>query len=1770
VSTGVTTGTATGGSVLALPTGGSAVAGLGERFAPDPFTGAGTLTVPITVPAGRAVPADRAGLTPALELAYSTATGNGPFGLGWTLTVPGITRQTTRGIPRYVDAADPAGPATDRADVFLLDGVELVPVAGAYPGRVRYRPRTEGLFARIEHVRDGSGDFWEVRDRDGLLTRYGTPVPAGAPASWRDPAATADPGAPTERVFGWRITEIRDPLGNRIRYEYLRDSGAIGPHRWDRPLLRQVSYVDYGDPADPTFLVRVELDYEPRPDAFSDRRAGFEIRTTLRCRAIRVTTRAADGVERVAREYRLSYQQAGFNGISLLSTVGIVGVDGNTTEALPPLTFEYTDFSAAGPAFQDLGNGVAVGDVGSGGGKGRTGRAVRAAGTGPGTGPGSGPGSGEAGSGATGGGTGVGFVADAVGRPAARRLDRPRGRLVSRVLAGELIPAGAATVPATQLATATGGAPSPAGAGLQVWAGRRVVPEPPLPEVALPEVALADPAVKLFDLDGDGLTDLLRSGVDGAAGGPGGFRAWFTDPDRSRAWQRTLASSGSSPNVDLTDPGVRIADMTGDGLADIVLLRSGNVTYWPNLGHGGWGAPVTMRRSPALPEGFDPRRLLLGDVDGDGAADLVYVDDGRVLLWGNQTGGAWTETPVVTAGTAELPDPSAVRLTDLTGTGMAGLLVGRTAGGSGRPAPRFLDFSGGAKPYLLSTMDNHRGVVTRVWYRPSTVDFLRDDADPETRWRTMLPYPAQVVGSVDVVDEIAGGRLTSEYRYRHGHWDGEEREFRGFGLVEQYDSEQYGTGRPAAAAPEDFAAPVLTRRWYHVGPVPASDAADDWTELDLTAEYWPGDRPMLRRPAEVTALLTALDPADRYAALRALRGTPLRTELYGLDGTARAERPYTVTETVTGVRAEALSTVDGVGTRIFFPFLVGERSTQWERGAEPMTRLHHHAGYDPYGFPTQRVEIAVPRGRDPMAAAADTDVPYLASASTVEYARRDDAGCYLVDRVARSSAYEVVNDGRLPAAELLDATLTALAHNDPRQSTLDGVELAVTGHTRTYYDGGAFVGLPLGVLGEHGLPSRTERLRLTDAFLARLYDEPPVYLDPAGLPAWTADHPAEFRGLTPPLAGYRHQAEGTVPGSPGGYYAVTGRYGYDVQVPDLPPGVVARGLLIATLDALDTETLIDYDEHDLRPVRQTDAAGLVSTAAIDPRLLRPRAVTDPNGNTRSVDFSPAGLVTAEYVRGKDGTGDGTGDGAEPSTRHAYDLRAFTDRGEPAAVTTTRRLHHDTETDLPAADRDATLVSVRYTDGFGRVLQTRTTDGQTVLLSGARLYDSAGRVRRRWEPSTVAGTGYGVPAGTPVAMSYDPLGRLISTVEAGSEQRVVFGVPADPADPDSAMPTPWEAYRYGGGAPVPVEVDALDRPISTGSTRMEYDSRGNLVSTVDGAGRVSRDEYDLAGHRWRAETASGVQDTVFDALGNPIEVRDGRGALTLTGLDLLHRTSRVWARDDAAGPVTLRRLIEYGDGGSPAQPPAQHQAALAANLLGRPIREYDEAGLVITDAADCHGNLVQSARWVIADAPLLETYEQARKEAWTVHPFAVDWQPAPGQTREERDAELLEPAGYVSTTRWDALGRPVLRVLPVDVEGRRREIRAAYDPAGELTRLSLDGTEVDVRRVRGHQPAGERAGEHRGYDHAGRLTSAADQTPGAEPTLHAHYLYDAAGRRVKRLLRHTGGAVEVTHFLNEGCFEHHRWSGPGAGTNNRIHLLAGARRVGTIRIGPDRM
>ena len=97
---------------------------------------------------------------------------------------------------------------------------------------------------------------------------------------------------------------------------------------------------------------------------------------------------------------------------------------------------------------------------------------------------------------------------------------------------------------------------------------------------------------------------------------------------------------------------------------------------------------------------------------------------------------------------------------------------------------------GGVKPHLLIKSKNNLGAETEVRYVPSTKFYLQDKRDGKP-WITKLPFPVHVVERVITRDRISGNRFVTRYAYHHGYFDGKEREFRGFGMVEQFDTEEF-------------------------------------------------------------------------------------------------------------------------------------------------------------------------------------------------------------------------------------------------------------------------------------------------------------------------------------------------------------------------------------------------------------------------------------------------------------------------------------------------------------------------------------------------------------------------------------------------------------------------------------------------------------------------------------------------------------------------------------------------------------------------------------------------------------------------------------------------------------------------------------------------------------------------------------------------------------------------------------------------------------------
>ncbi|GAB3959995.1 hypothetical protein GCM10027614_80710 [Micromonospora vulcania] len=387
-----------------------------------------------------------------------------------------------------------------------------------------------------------------------------------------------------------------------------------------------------------------------------------------------------------------------------------------------------------------------------------------------------------------------------------------------------------------------------------------------------------DPEVRLADLDGDGLADLL-----------------VAEPE-AMSWHQSLGENGFGPRQRIPavrdvdrGPDLALADMSGDGLSDLVRIGNGEVCYWPNLGHGRFGPKVTMDGAPRFDrqDRFDPHRVLLADVDGSGRTDIIYLHADGIRVYLNRAGNGWTEAVPLPAGPS-VGAPAGVHALDLFGNGTACLVWSSPLpADAGRPV-RYLDLMGGQKPHLLVRARNNLGTETEIEYAPSTRYYLRDRA-AGTPWVTRLPFPVHVVSRATVRDRWLGTSFTSTYSYHHGYFDGPEREFRGFGRVEQVDVEDYGTF--AAANPASpyvtadhrlYQPPVKTITWFHTG-APAGERALH----QLTSEYrrFPGpfSERVLPEP-DLRDLGVTTD--ERREALRACKGVVLRQEVYELDAVA--------------------------------------------------------------------------------------------------------------------------------------------------------------------------------------------------------------------------------------------------------------------------------------------------------------------------------------------------------------------------------------------------------------------------------------------------------------------------------------------------------------------------------------------------------------------------------------------------------------------------------------------------------------------------------------------------------------------------------------------------------------------------------------------------------------------------------------------------------------------------------------------------------------------
>src|SRR5262249_41969240 len=150
----------------------------------------------------------------------------------------------------------------------------------------------------------------------------------------------------------------------------------------------------------------------------------------------------------------------------------------------------------------------------------------------------------------------------------------------------------------------------------------------------------------------------------------------------------------------------------------------------------------------------------LADLNGDGLADLLLVGLREVHFWLNLGQGHFGPEQVV----YNTPNSTDFRLVDMYGHGSTGMLWS-----SRENIYTYLDVTSGSKPNLLQTIDNGLGRRIRLDYQMST-DFYIAARERGQPWVRGLHTPVPVVSQVTVTDFNSQQDYVTKFEYRDGYY----------------------------------------------------------------------------------------------------------------------------------------------------------------------------------------------------------------------------------------------------------------------------------------------------------------------------------------------------------------------------------------------------------------------------------------------------------------------------------------------------------------------------------------------------------------------------------------------------------------------------------------------------------------------------------------------------------------------------------------------------------------------------------------------------------------------------------------------------------------------------------------------------------------------------------------------------------------------------------------------------------------------------------------
>lgn len=1264
-----------------LPKGGGAMKGIDEKFSVNAINGSASFSVPLPFSPAR-------GASPSMSISYNSGSGNGIFGLGWNLSLGTIKRKTDTGLPQYLDS--------NESDTYLIaDAEDLVPAfkkdsSGQFEKDSHgnyfiddyesqdnqyviraYLPRIEGLFSKIERWTSKSDGRikWRIINKDNITTLFG----------WSDNSIIADPHKPLH-IFEWLPEFVFDDKGNCCQYLYLKEDAEgmdrLAAHNANRMKNGKFTYTNtylsrvlYGNmqpyagfgndfPNSDTYYFETVFDYgttnlqtevptklntwDYRPDAFSNYRSGFEIRTTRLCKRVLLFhhfkgENEYDGLVRSMNfEYNTNIEQD-FTFLEKVTAYGYIKKqDGTYSEKkMPSLEYQYQKHewnsevqsvssealvhAPVGPneasyQFVDLYNEGLSGIL-----------TEQASGW---------------------------FYKHNLGvwsEPNQSELMFEQAKLVSSK------PSFSGLGTQFQLSDLEGNgrkqlvsfAEEPKGYfelrenDWQSWQTFK----------SLPNVDFSDPNTRMMDLDGDGKPDLVIS--------ENNVFTWYASLGKDGFSPATKVAKSlneeEGPNLVFSDEkqSVFLADMTGDGLTDIVRIRNGEVCYWPNLGYGKFGAKVNMDNAPVFDfqDAFNPSWIRLSDIDGSGTTDIIYLGKNNFTCWKNLSGNRFSSLPFELNSFPEIHNKSSVTVSDLLGNGVSCIVWSSVLPNDASAPLKYIDLLGGKKPHIMVFFKNNLGKEVSIEYTPSTKFYIQDKIKGNP-WITKLHFPVHCISKTTTIDRITGHKYVNTYAYHHGYYDHVESEFRGFGMVEKTDAETFEdwvkTDATNIVENNLHQEPVVSRTWTHTGAYLGnqnilSQFEKDYWYHEYEKEFGPISHPEIILPdaqiirAVDMAILPDLSAAETLEGFRSCKGMPLRNEIFAKDATgfsnSEAARKKQAIPFSVSTHNCVIEMLQPKGQNKHAVFVVKEREAinyTYERNAEDPRIAHSlNIELDKYGNVLESVAVVYPRKTDKIngelqlnneakEAQKKTIIIYTKQAYTNDIIEANvyrlrlpyEAKSFELKGVTKSNTYYSIEDFR----SILDDVQSeeVLYHELDKPLTAGLAQRRLIEHSISYYyKNDLSGGLAAGVLESLALQFKNEQLVYNAELITDIYGT-----------KVTDGHRVE--GKFDLTANQWWRSSGVITFDKNNFYLpirYTDPYGAETKV----EYDKSYGLYIEkTTDALGNSVAVEHPEFKVDNKKK----------GFDYRVLAPVWSKDYNRNFSGVVIDEIGLVKATAVLGK--------------------------------------------------------------------------------------------------------------------------------------------------------------------------------------------------------------------------------------------------------------------------------------------------------------------------------------------------------------------------------------------------------------------------------------------------------------------------------------------------------------------------------------------------------